>query len=35
MYTVKEVDILATKMDLLLKRLGECATKKETMKATI
>jgi hypothetical protein len=32
---MKEVDMLATKMDLLLKRLGKCAAEKETMKATI
>jgi len=35
MHTVKEEDMLATKMDLLLKRLDEHAAKKETMKSTI
>jgi hypothetical protein len=31
MHTVKETDVLATRMDLLLKRLDECATEKEVM----
>jgi hypothetical protein len=35
MQTVKEVDMLATKMDLLLKRLDERATDKEAMKSII
>jgi len=35
MHTVKEADMLAAKMDLLLKRLDEHATEKETMKATV
>jgi hypothetical protein len=35
MHTVKEVDMLATKMDLILKRLDERATEKEAMKTTI
>jgi hypothetical protein len=32
---MNEVDMLSTKMNLLLKRLGECAAEKETMKATV
>jgi hypothetical protein len=35
MHTVKETDMLAAKMDLLLKRLDERAAEKEDMKATI
>ena len=35
MHTMKEVDMLAAKMDLLLKRLDERATDKEAMKSTI
>jgi len=35
MHTVKEADMLAAKMDLLLKRLEEHAAKKEAMKSTI
>jgi hypothetical protein len=35
MHTVKETDMLATKMDLLLKRLDEWAHEKEAMKATV
>ena len=34
MHTVKEADMLATKIDLLLSRLNERAHKKEAMKAT-
>jgi hypothetical protein len=34
MHTVKETDMLVTRMDLLLKRLDECAVKKETMYGT-
>ena len=32
---MKEADMLTAKMDLLLKRLDECATDKEAMKSTI
>ena len=32
---MKEADMLATKMDLLLKRLDERATDKEAMKGTV
>ena len=32
---MKETDMLATKMDLLLKRLDERATNKEAMKGTV
>jgi len=35
MHTVKEVDMLAAKMDLLLKRLDERATEKEAMNSTV
>ena len=35
MHTVKEADMLAAKMDLLLKRLDERAADKEAMKGTI
>jgi hypothetical protein len=35
MHTVKEADMLAAKMDLLLKRLDEHATEKEAMKSTV
>jgi hypothetical protein len=35
MHTVKEADMLAAKMNLLLKRLDERAHEKEAMKATI
>ena len=35
MHTVKEVDMLAAKMDLLLKRLDERVTDKEAMKGTV
>jgi hypothetical protein len=35
MHTVKEVDMLTIKMDLLMKRLDERAHKKEVMKATV
>jgi len=35
MHTIKEADMLAAKMDLLLKRLDEWAHKKEAMKATV
>jgi hypothetical protein len=35
MHTIKEADILATKMDLLLKRLDKRAHKKEAMKGTV
>ena len=35
MYTVKEADMLAAKMDLLLKRLDKRAADKEAMKGTI
>jgi hypothetical protein len=34
MDTVKETDMLVTRMDLLLKRLEECAVEKETMYGT-
>ena len=32
---MKEVDMLPAKMDLLLKRLEECAAEKEAMKSTV
>ena len=35
MHTVKEIDMLATKMDLLVKRLDLRATEKEAMKSTV
>jgi hypothetical protein len=35
MHFVKEADMLATKIDLLMKRLDDCATEKEAMKSTI
>ena len=35
MHTVKETDMLATKMDLLLKRLDEHASNKEATKGTV
>jgi hypothetical protein len=35
MHTVKEVDMLATKIDLILKRLDERAAEKEAIQATI
>ena len=35
MHTVKEMDMLATKIDLLLSRLNESAHEKEATKATI
>ena len=35
MHTMKETDMLATKIDLLLSRLNERAHKKEAMKATV
>jgi hypothetical protein len=35
MHTVKEADMLAAKMDLLLKRLDQRAADKEAMKATV
>jgi hypothetical protein len=35
MHTVKETDMLATKMDLSLKRLDEHAGDKEAMKGTV
>jgi hypothetical protein len=35
MHTVKEVDMLATKIDLLLKRLNERAHEKKAIKSTI
>jgi len=35
MHTVKEVDMLAAKMDLLLKRLDERAAHKAAMKSTV
>jgi len=35
MHTVKETDMLAAKMDLLLKRLDERATDKEATKGTV
>jgi hypothetical protein len=34
MHTVKEADMLATKINLLLKRLDECSADKEAMKST-
>ena len=35
MHTVKEADMLAAKMDLLLKRIDEHAADKDAMKGTI
>jgi hypothetical protein len=35
MHTVKETDVLVTRMDLLLKRLDEHATEKRAMYGTI
>ena len=35
MHTVKEADMLSTKIDLLLKRLNKRAHEKEAMKATV
>jgi hypothetical protein len=35
MHTVKEADMFATKMDLLLKRLDEHVANKEAMKGTV
>jgi len=35
MHTVNEADMLAIKMDLLLKRLDERAADKEAMKSTV
>jgi len=35
MHTVKETDMLATKIDLLLSRLNEMANEKQGMKATV
>ena len=35
MHTVKETDMLATKMDLLIKRLDERTHEKETMYVTV
>ena len=35
MYTMMEMEMLATKMDLLLKRLDECAADKEAIKGTV
>jgi hypothetical protein len=35
MHTVKEADMLAAKIDLLMKRLDKCAHKKEAMKGTV
>jgi hypothetical protein len=35
MHTVKETDVLVTRMDLLLKRLNERATKKRAMYGTV
>ena len=35
MHTVKETDMLATKIDLLLSRLNERGHEKEAMKATV
>ena len=35
MHTMKEADMFATKMDLLLKRMDERAHEKEAMKATV
>ena len=35
MHIVKEADMFAAKMDLLLKRLDECATDKEAMMGTV
>jgi hypothetical protein len=35
MHTVKETDLLATKIDLLMKRQDDRVTKKETMASTV
>jgi hypothetical protein len=35
MHTVKEADMLAVQIDLLLSRLNERANEKEAMKATV
>ena len=35
MHIVKEVDMLAAKMDLVLKRLDDCAPDKEAIKSTV
>ena len=35
MHTVKEADMLVTKMDLLLKRLDGHAVEKDAMKSTV
>jgi hypothetical protein len=35
MHTIKEVDMLIAKIDLLLKRLGEQAQEKEAMMGTV
>ena len=32
---MKEMDMLATKMDILMKRLDECADEKEVMHGTV
>jgi hypothetical protein len=34
MHSVKDMDMLAAKIDLLMKRLDNCAVKKEAMKAS-
>jgi hypothetical protein len=35
MHTMKEVDMLPARMDLLMKRLDECTHEKEAMKGTV
>jgi len=35
MHTIKEVDMLAAKIDLLMKRLDDHAAEKEAMKSTV
>jgi hypothetical protein len=35
MHSMKEADMLATKIDLLMKRLDDRAAEKETMKSTV
>jgi hypothetical protein len=35
MHSVKEADMLAAKIDLLMKRLDDCTAEKETMKSTV
>ena len=35
MHTVKDMDMLAAKIDLLMKRLDKCVAEKEAMKATV